>query len=122
MLRNIEWIDHEAKEEPHLTFKRHTAWKLSKYGVISGSYFPAFELNTRDTPYVSVVSPNAGKYGSEKTPYLDTFHAVTCATNDYSLERTIMHFVSVTVKNNILYIRNGTSNTINKKSQEQFVF
>ena len=90
-MRNIEWIDHEAKEEPHLTFKRHTAWKLSKYGVISG-------------------------------PYLDTFHAVTCATNDYSLERTSMHFVSVTVKNNILYIRNGTSNTTNKKSQEQFVF
>ena len=24
----------------------------------------------------SVFSPNAGKYGPEKTPYLDTFHAV----------------------------------------------
>ena len=23
-----------------------------------------------------VVSPNTGKYGPEKTPYLDTFHAV----------------------------------------------
>ena len=23
-----------------------TAWKVSKYGVISGSYFPVFELNT----------------------------------------------------------------------------
>ena len=32
-----------------------TAWKVSKYGVFSG--------------------PNAGKYGPEKTPYLDTFHA-----------------------------------------------
>ena len=40
-----------------------TAWKLSKYGVISG-------------PYFSVFSPNAGKYGPEVTPYLDTFHAV----------------------------------------------
>ena len=29
----------------------------------SGPYFPAFVLNT-------------GKYGSEKTPYLDTFHKV----------------------------------------------
>ena len=29
----------------------------------SGPYFPAFGLNT-------------GKYGPEKTPYLDTFHAV----------------------------------------------
>ena len=40
-----------------------TAWKVSKYGVISGPYFPVF-------------SPNTGKYGPEKTPYLDAFHAV----------------------------------------------
>ena len=44
----------------NLTF---TAWKVSKYGVISG-------------PYFSVFSPNTGKYGPEITPYLDTFHAV----------------------------------------------
>ena len=31
----------------------------------------------RDTPYLSVFSPNAGKRGPEKTPYLHTFHAVT---------------------------------------------
>ena len=37
--------------------------------------FPAFGLNTL---YLSVFSPNAGKHGPEKTPYLDTFHAV-CA-------------------------------------------
>ena len=30
----------------------------------------------RDTKYLSVFSPNAGKYGPEKTPYLDIFHAV----------------------------------------------
>ena len=41
----------------------YTAWKESKYGVFSGPYFPVFGLNT-------------GKYGPEKTPYLDTFHAV----------------------------------------------
>ena len=34
-----------------------------KYGVFSGLYFPVFR-------------PNIGKYGPEKTPYLDTFHAV----------------------------------------------
>ena len=28
----------------------------------------------------SVFSSNAGKYGPEKTPYLDTFHAVTTTT------------------------------------------
>ena len=42
--------------------KFSTAWKVSKYGVISGPYFPVFGLNT-------------GKYGPEITPYLDTFHA-----------------------------------------------
>ena len=37
--------------------------KVSKYGVISGLDFLVFGLNT-------------GRYGPEKTPYLDTFHAV----------------------------------------------
>ena len=41
----------------------NTAWKVFKYGVFSGPYFPVFELNT-------------GKYGPEKTQYLDTFHTV----------------------------------------------
>ena len=31
--------------------------------------------------YLSVFSPNAGKYGPEKTPYLDTFHAVKRTQN-----------------------------------------
>ena len=35
---------------------------MSKYGVISGPYFPVF-------------SPNTGKYGPEKTLCLGTFHA-----------------------------------------------
>ena len=37
-----------------------TASKVSKYGVFSGLYFPVLGLN-------------AGKYGAEKPPYLDTF-------------------------------------------------
>ena len=40
-----------------------TTWKELKYGVIFGPYFPVFGLD-------------AGKYGPEKTPYLNTFHAV----------------------------------------------
>ena len=40
-----------------------------------GPYFPAFGLNT---PYLSVRSPNTGKYGPQKIMYLDTFHAVCC--------------------------------------------
>ena len=38
--------------------------------------FPHLDWIRRDTLYLSVFSPNAGKYGEEKTPYLDTFHAV----------------------------------------------
>ena len=55
-------------------FGEFTAWKVSKYLVISGPYFPVF-------------SPNRGKYGPEITPYLDSFHAVIyCrrASNVYS--------------------------------------
>ena len=44
-------------------YAHNTAWKVSKYGVISGPYFSVFELYT-------------GKYGFEITPYLDTFHEV----------------------------------------------
>ena len=36
---------------------------MSKYGFISGPYFPTF-----------------GKYGPEITPYLDTFHVVIGTT------------------------------------------
>ena len=36
---------------------------MFKYGIFSGPYFPVFELNT-------------GKYGPEKTQYLDSFHTV----------------------------------------------
>ena len=36
----------------------------------------------------SVFSPNAGKYGPEKTPYLDNFHAVQItATSQFILKR-----------------------------------
>ena len=39
------------------------SWKVFKYGVFFFFFF-------------SVFSPNAGKYGPEKIPHLDTFHAV----------------------------------------------
>ena len=35
-------------------------------------------------PYFSVLSPNAGKNGPEKTPYLDTFHAVNVNPLNFS--------------------------------------
>ena len=38
--------------------------------------FPYSDWVRRFTEEISVFSPNTGKYGTEKTPYLDTFHAV----------------------------------------------
>ena len=38
--------------------------------------FPHSNWIRRDTKYLSLFSPNARKYGPEKTPYLNTFHAV----------------------------------------------
>ena len=57
-----------------------TAWKVSKYGAISGQYFPAFGLNTER---YEVFSPNAVKYGLEITPCSDTFHAVVVYSKTY---------------------------------------
>ena len=51
-------------------------WKLSKYGVFYGPYFPAFKLNI-----VSLrIQSECGKYGPDKTTYLDTFQAVKLLT------------------------------------------
>ena len=41
----------------------NTAWKVSKYGVFSGPYFPTFGLNT---PYLSAFSPNSGNTDQKK--------------------------------------------------------
>ena len=49
---------------------------MSKYGVFSGPYFPVFGLNTEIYSVNYVFSPNTGKYGPEKIPYVDTFHVV----------------------------------------------
>ena len=43
--------------------------------------FPHSDWIQRDTKYLSVFSPNARKYGPEKPPYLDTFHAVCIILN-----------------------------------------
>ena len=48
---------------PQTSWFTFAVWKVSKYKVFSGLYLPVF-------------SPNPGKYGLEKTLYLDTFHSV----------------------------------------------
>ena len=51
---------------------------MSGYRVFSGPYFPVFGMNT-------------GKYGEQKTPYLDTFHTVKIFWVSEGL-----HFVRIT--------------------------
>ena len=53
------------------------AWKMSKQGVISRPYFPVFGLNIE-------------KYGTEITPYLDTFHAGKWETRSFTSRVTSM--------------------------------
>ena len=60
---NTDWSLSEDKLLLRLLWVLDTAWKVSKYGVFSGPYFPVFGLN-------------AGKYRPGKTPYVNTFHAV----------------------------------------------
>ena len=41
----------------------------------------------------SVFSPNTGKYGPEKTPYLDTFQAVICVAKVFKYIRNILNLI-----------------------------
>ena len=59
-----------------------TAWKVSKYGVIYGPYFPVFGLNT-------------GKCGPEITPYLDTFRAVKQDFEEVFLQKFFGLYLSI---------------------------
>ena len=52
-------IDGVLFEEWVREFDQNTAWKVSKYGVISGPYFPAFGLNTE---IYSVILRNQSEY------------------------------------------------------------
>ena len=45
----------------------------------------------RDTKYLSVFSPNVGKYGPEKSLYLDTIHAVQCCYYRLVLENFLYY-------------------------------
>ena len=56
----------------------------------------------RDTAYLSLLSPNTGKHLPEKTPYLDTFHAVAAhavylffALNTYIILLTFIQFILI---------------------------
>ena len=102
--RNYSLMDHHI----HLYLKKmlnsfiraksfaatNTAWKVSVFRVFVVCIFSHSDWIRRDTEYLSVFSPNAGKYSPAKTPYLDTFHAVlTLATHVFlKMNRLGIHF------------------------------
>ena len=64
----------------HLTTSRWVSLSLrekcpnTKFFLVS--IYSYLDWVWRFTPQISVFSPNTGKYGTEKTPYLDSFYAV----------------------------------------------
>ena len=68
---------------------------MSKYGVISGPYFPVFGLNT-------------GRYGPEITLYLDTFHPVNNVHESTHIMRNIICiFLEYARATLIILVKNG---------------
>ena len=60
----------------------YTVWKVSKYGVISGQYFPVFSSNARSN-------------GPEITSYLDNFHAVSVTHSEFCYDPSTLMAISV---------------------------
>ena len=52
------------------------AWKLSKCGVFSGPYFPAFGLSTKRYRVSLCIQSECLKIQTRKTQNTDTFHAL----------------------------------------------
>ena len=75
---------------------RDTASKVSKYGVSSGPYFPVF--------------------APEKTPYLDTFHAVRCMKCINMLKEN----QDLKVFNNIKCLQNELNSIIDSNKQNHY--
>ena len=64
-------------------------WKVSKYGVFSSPYFPAFGLKIPPSNSVSLrIQSECAKIRTRKTPYLDTFHAVMSAIDKHAPLKT----------------------------------
>ena len=62
-----------------------TAWKVSVFGVFLVRIFPHSDWMRRDTEYLSVFIPIAGKYGTEKLRKRSHFkQRLVSQFNDYS--------------------------------------
>ena len=59
------WYPNGAGIEDQAFSNLTTAWKVSVFGVILVRIFPHLDWIQRDASYLSVFSPDMGKYGPE---------------------------------------------------------
>ena len=67
-------VDGDVKTRDHCQITGKYRTSTNKYCNIH--CMKSVQRRSFDVPYFPVFSPNTGKYGSEKTLYLDTFHSV----------------------------------------------
>ena len=69
-----------------------TAWKVPAFGDFLVRIFPHSDWIRKDTPYLSVFSPNAGKYGPEKLQIWIFFTQIQWKEKIFTLRKTLTHF------------------------------
>ena len=86
----------------------NTAWKLSIFGVFLVRIFLHLCWIQRDTPYLSVFSPIAGKYKPKKNPNTNIFYEVRASksfrfSKDYTLKHCskMQRWIQNSVNNNV---------------------
>ena len=80
--------------------KGSTAWEVSVFGVFLFHIFPNSDWIRRDTPYISVLSPNVRKHGPEKfrmrcklSPLMTLLVSVTLTSGTINFPvKTCKHF------------------------------
>ena len=68
----------------------YTAWKVSIFGVILVLIFPHLDRMSTDTKYLSVFSPNAGKYDQNNTEYIHFLHSDTSVLVYWYVNNTLI--------------------------------
>ena len=66
MISRHLWWSFPGEHDVRLLAVKYTAWKVSVFGDLLIRIFPHSDWIRRDTPYLSIFSPNAGKYRLEK--------------------------------------------------------
>ena len=74
----------------HVGGKHFFLWKIGGFSLACSRKknlaFSSLRKNCPNTKYFCFVfSPDTGKYGLKKSPYLDTFHAVVQRSSTWSL-------------------------------------